>query len=88
MTIFLNGRKMLTREAAHAHLKQKLRFPDYYGKNLDALHDLLTVGYHGDIILKHADAMTGALGEYGETMLQVFYDSARESENFTFCEQD
>lgn len=87
MIIFLNGRKMLTRESAHAHLKQRLRFPDWYGKNLDALHDMLTAGYHGTITLKHADAMTKALGEYGETMLRVFYDSARESENFVFTAQ-
>ena len=31
-----------TTEKAHADLAQALNFPDYYGHNLDALHDCLT----------------------------------------------
>lgn len=28
--------------AFHADIAQKLGFPDYYGKNLDALHDMIS----------------------------------------------
>ncbi|MBO2517594.1 MAG: hypothetical protein CW338_10070, partial [Clostridiales bacterium] len=30
------------KEQIHAALKDALHFPDWYGKNLDALHDMLT----------------------------------------------
>jgi ribonuclease inhibitor len=41
MTIQLLGTEMTTREALHAHLQERLGFPDYYGQNLDALWDCL-----------------------------------------------
>ena len=28
--------------ALHQYIKKKMKFPDYYGKNLDALYDCLT----------------------------------------------
>lgn len=31
-----------TKEEFHAELKEALELPDYYGGNLDALHDILT----------------------------------------------
>ena len=40
--IKLNGSKMKDRETAHLYIKRKLSLPDYYGKNLDALWDLLS----------------------------------------------
>ena len=40
--IVLDGRRMTGRAQAHAELKEKLALPDYYGGNLDALHDCLT----------------------------------------------
>ena len=33
---------LLTEENAHGYLKEMLHFPDYYGKNMDALFDCLT----------------------------------------------
>ena len=39
---FLDGAQMDTREKAHDYLAKTLEFPDYYGKNLDALYDCLT----------------------------------------------
>ena len=41
-TIELNGRLMRDRKSAHDHLQTQLSLPDYYGRNLDALYDLLT----------------------------------------------
>ena len=42
MNVELDGRLMTDRTATHEYLKDKLALPDYYGKNLDALYDLLT----------------------------------------------
>ena len=40
--VFLDMAKLSTKEAFHAALKEKLSLPEYYGGNLDALHDLLS----------------------------------------------
>ena len=41
MEIVLDARRFKGRTRAHAYLKEALRLPDYYGKNLDALYDCL-----------------------------------------------
>ena len=40
--IELDGRRMDTRAAAWAYLRQELSLPEYFGNNLDALWDSLT----------------------------------------------
>lgn len=40
--ILINCANITTREELHDLLARELNFPDWYGKNLDALHDCLT----------------------------------------------
>lgn len=40
--VLLDLRNVETTDQVHDLLAQHLDFPDYYGRNLDALHDLLT----------------------------------------------
>lgn len=42
MKYYLDARKMQTKDEAHEYLKYRMDFPEYYGKNLDALYDLLS----------------------------------------------
>ncbi len=42
MKIVLDALKMQEKDAAHEYLKEVFGFPEYYGKNLDALYDCLT----------------------------------------------
>ncbi len=84
MSIFLNGRYMTGKEAAHAYLKRRLHFPDYYGANLDALYDLLTTWVKGEIVLKNSEVMLENLGEYGQAMLDTFADAAENSRGLSF----
>ena len=76
MEIVLDARRFKGRSRAHAYLKEALRLPDYYGKNLDALYDCL--GDIGEEIQKKE-----YLGDYGKTMLRVFKDAAVENEALT-----
>ena len=51
MAIILEGKAMVDRSAAHAHLAERLDLPSYYGRNLDALYDVLTeIGADTEII--------------------------------------
>ena len=74
MKYILDGKKMVSREEAHAYLKETFGFPDYYGKNLDALHDCLTEQKEVEIEVQHEEEMLAALGKYGEKLMQVLDD--------------
>ena len=50
--IELDGK--LIKKDGHDYLKKALNFPNYYGKNLDALYDCLTdIGVDTEIVLKN-----------------------------------
>lgn len=78
----LNGKRMKTREEAYDHISQVMQFPEYFGRNLDALYDLLTER-PANVVLKNADIMLNALGGYGCEMLKCFCDAAENNSNFT-----
>lgn len=42
MRYVLDAAQMLTKEEAHTYLKEVFGFPEYYGRNLDALYDFLS----------------------------------------------
>ncbi len=76
-SITIDGRRCKTNEKTHEYLAKKKGFPPYYGKNLDALADVLS-SYDKNITikLKYSSSIRKNLGEYGETMLKIFTDSA------------
>ena len=60
--IVLDGRRMEDRAGLHAELKQKLSLPEYYGNNLDALHDVLTeFGGSWTVVFRNAGAVARGL---------------------------
>lgn len=74
MKYVLDGKKMVSKEAAHAYLKETFGFPAYYGNNLDALYDCLMERNVMEIEVEHTEEMLTALGRYGEKLLQVLAD--------------
>ena len=79
--IKLNGSKMKDKETAHEYLKRKLSLPDYYGKNLDALWDLLSTDTSPKkIIIKNPEMIIINLGTYGGSLLDTFREAADENE--------
>lgn len=78
--IILNGKRMITKDVTHAYLKRKFSFPEYYGRNLDALWDLLsTWGSDLEIVIIHGDRIPDLLGSYGESLLKLFHELDEES---------
>jgi ribonuclease inhibitor len=81
-TLTLNARRMSTRELAHAHLKERLCLPEWYGSNLDALSDCLgEIGRPTRIIVRFIPHLEQSLGEYGVRLIQVLQKAAVENEN-------
>ena len=76
MIIELDGREMTDRHHTHDYLASKLQFPDYYGRNLDALYDLLTGrGEKLEIRLHHVEEMKAQLGSYGMKLLHTLQEA-------------
>lgn len=82
-TYILNGAAMTSRTAAHDEIARALELPDYYGRNLDALWDVVG-GMHAEIILREPAPMLNALGIYGCKLLQTLFEAAAENGNFRF----
>lgn len=78
MKYLIDGAKMLTREAAHAEIAAAMNFPEYYGRNLSALWDMLTTT-RGDVVFANIDAMLGALGDYGQRLYFCFQKAAAQN---------
>ena len=77
LNIILDGNLMTDRNATHDLLAESFRFPDYYGRNLDALYDLLSVypeEIHVTVI--HEQQMLSVLGKYGQLLLKTLQDGA------------
>lgn len=65
-----------SRQAFHQILAGKLDFPDWYGNNLDALHDQLTgISRDTRLILSNWDAAA----PFGAGFRKVLLDAAREN---------
>ena len=89
MNIILDGTKMTSVEAAHKYIKDTFGFPDFYGRNLDALYDMLTeICEHILIQISNAGSITANMGDYGENLIAAFEDAAENNANITleFCE--
>lgn len=68
----------------HAALARFLNFPDWYGGNLDALHDSLTaIGTDTTVQLHHWPAAEAALGPYGSRIEKVMAVAALKNPHLT-----
>ena len=73
----LDGNNMKTISGVHLELKRKLKLPNYYGGNLDALWDCLTdlVDLPLEIEWKNYDTARKNLGEYAARVLDLLEDA-------------
>ena len=62
----------LIKKDGHDYLKEILNFPDYYGKNLDALYDCLTdIGIETEITIINESYVS-------DDIIETFIDAADE----------
>lgn len=85
-TVVIDGGKMYDRESAHNYIAERLGFPGYYGKNLDALHDCLCeMGEDVNIVIYRKERLIDSLEHYGEIMLEVFEHAAQDNIHITLA---
>ncbi len=78
--IILDGK--LIKEKSHDYLKKVFDFPEYYGKNLDALYDCLTdIGVETQIELVNSEYVS-------QDMIDTFFDASLESDFLYFICDD
>lgn len=81
--LLLDAETLYTREQAHDALAKTFGFPADYGRNLDALYDLLTAYPPARLTVHHAEMLVVNMGNYGELLLRVLADAAAENPNLT-----
>ena len=77
MDVILDFENISSKSSLHQYLKEQLGLPEYYGYNLDALHDSLAEKREPVLIrICHFDSLKSALGEYADLLLKVLRDTA------------
>ncbi len=72
MKVILNAARLSTKEEAHEYISKVFDFPDYYGKNLDALADCLSEETDMTIVICNVKEA----GDYLQKLIPVFRDHA------------
>ncbi len=72
--IFINVQRLQEKDSAHEYLQKRLATQEYYGRNLDALYDVLTsFGRDTTIYLMQE---RGELSDYAQRILETLQDAA------------
>ena len=81
--IYFDCSKITDKASFHDEISSALSFPDYYGKNLDALYDCLTELSDQHLVLEHFSALENTLGDYASSIKQVFQEA--ENDCLSLC---
>ena len=83
-TVTVDCAPLQTADAFHEALAGALEFPDYYGKNLDALFDCLTdIRREQELVLLNWHAFSYTMKDYAEKALYVFRCACDENPHLT-----
>ncbi|MGI6106997.1 MAG: barstar family protein [Lachnospiraceae bacterium] len=78
--LIIDFRRIADSGALHDYLERNLKLPAYYGRNLDALYDVLTVWPDGLIIETVPDHSTPEKARLTDRTLRMLFDAAEEND--------
>lgn len=82
--IIIDGSAIFTSPDLHEALAAALSFPDYYGKNLDALYDCLTeIGEDIHLELRNWHHIESHLKDYSGKAVYVFHCAMDDNPHLT-----
>ena len=80
----LGGSVLKNKEELHNTVFYQLALPDYYGRNLDALWDVLsTWSAPLRIEVTHTELLKMHLADYADALLELLHDAAAENSTIT-----
>ena len=78
--MLIRGIDFESTDEIHEYIAEELMFPSYYGRNLDALYDMLTdLCTETRIIVDLSDTENEEIRDYLLRMTEVMEDAAREN---------
>ena len=85
--VILNGETIHSRRELYDTLDRLMDLPDYFGRNLDALHDVLLheILPAGPMTIEICgfDALRANIGEYATGLKHMLNDAARDDRHLT-----
>lgn len=85
--VIIRGSEIICIADIHELIADALEFPDYYGMNLDALHDCLgDISEETSITLMESEILYDRLGISFEKLMRVLNDTAEENDNLYIIE--
>lgn len=85
--VLIDCTKMVDEATVHDTFTEALEFPAYYGRNLDALYDMLTSSPELTLTLTNASALN-KLFRYGDNLKLTLEDAAKDNDLLTLEFQD
>ena len=84
MEVIIPGDKIRTEADFHREIKLLLRFPEYYGNNLDALWDCISsdIELPLTLIWRDFEKCEACLGDFAMQALAVFKCAEKETKRF------
>ena len=80
-TIIIDGNEIISMSEIHTIFAEELDFPDWYGKNLDALYDCLgDVAEEVEIIFENTSELEENLGISFQKLCHLLEDISEENE--------
>lgn len=82
--IKLPGKSISSLDEFYSEISKKLRFPEHFGRNLDALWDVLTTDIKGPVELTWEDSELSkkSMGKDFEKVATLLRDVGKEREDF------
>ncbi len=82
--VTLSGDQVGTIEQFYDSLEKQLNLPTHFGRNLDALWDVLTTDVAGpvEIVWEHAGKSKASMGEVGTVLMELLLEVADERRDF------